>query len=200
MSMDQTWAEGLIPQFAVPLKAAAAKTPKGRIPFKLQGDAGQTRSFCQVDYPVPGVMMTCAKGDHLGIYHVGTREEITIADFAARVAAHAGRDIQVIEGPVPAGTPNVAVPTYRSSSASDTGHGSRLRKACHRPSTGIGRMKTLRRKPDLSQYACSQGYYPCSREKLRALPAVEQVFRWSVAESAATPRRRPDFRSATCCQ
>ena len=99
---DMGW-EHVIPQFAVRLKAAAAKNPKGRIPFKLQGDGGQTRSFCHVDDLVSGVMMMRAKGDHLGIYHVGTREEITIADLAARVAAHAGRDIQVIEGPAPAG-------------------------------------------------------------------------------------------------
>ena len=37
------------------------------------------------------------KGEHLGIYHVGTTEEVTIADVARRVAAHAGREIESIE-------------------------------------------------------------------------------------------------------
>jgi len=43
------------------------------------------------------------KGEHLGIYHVGTAEEITIADLARRIAAHAGRDIELIAGPAPEG-------------------------------------------------------------------------------------------------
>ena len=34
-------------------------------------------------------------GQHLGIYHVGTAEEITIADLARRIARHAGRDIEL---------------------------------------------------------------------------------------------------------
>jgi nucleoside-diphosphate-sugar epimerase len=43
------------------------------------------------------------KGEHLGIYHVGTTEEITIADLASRVAAHAGREIELVKKPAPEG-------------------------------------------------------------------------------------------------
>src|SRR5262249_9207222 len=32
-------------------------------------------------------------GEHLGIYHVGTTEEITVADLARRIARAAGREI-----------------------------------------------------------------------------------------------------------
>ncbi len=48
-------------------------------------------------------MVMRAKGDHLGIYHIGTTEEITIADLAGRVAAHAGREIELIARPAPEG-------------------------------------------------------------------------------------------------
>ena len=99
---DMGW-EHVIPQFALRLKAVASEHPVGRLPFKLQSDGSQTRSFCHVDDLVSGVMVMRAKGEHLGIYHVGTTEEITIADLAARIAAHAGRDLELIAGPAPQG-------------------------------------------------------------------------------------------------
>ena len=40
-------------------------------------------------------MVMREKGEHLGIYHVGTTEEVTIADLARAVAAHAGREIEL---------------------------------------------------------------------------------------------------------
>ena len=98
---DMGW-EHVIPQFALRM-SAAKKQGSGRVSFKLQGDGSQTRSFCHVDDLVAGVMAMRAKGDHLGIYHVGTREEVTIADLATRVASHAGCDIELIAEPAPIG-------------------------------------------------------------------------------------------------
>jgi nucleoside-diphosphate-sugar epimerase len=99
---DMGW-EHVIPQFALRLKSVASQHPSGRLPFKLQSDGSQTRSFCHVDDLVGGVLVMRAKGEHLGIYHIGTTEEITIADLATRVAAHVGRDIELIAGPAPQG-------------------------------------------------------------------------------------------------
>ena len=46
------------------------------------------------------------RGEHLGIYHVGTLDEITIADLARRVAASVGREISVVPSTVlPGSTP-----------------------------------------------------------------------------------------------
>jgi len=95
--------EHVIPQFALRLKRAAALHRSGKVPFEIQGDGRQTRSFCHVDDLVRGVMVMRAKGEHLGIYHVGTTEEVTIADVARRIAAHAGREIEFVTGPAPAG-------------------------------------------------------------------------------------------------
>ncbi len=109
---DMGW-EHVIPQFAGRIKAVAAKHPAGKLPFAMQGDGQQTRSFCHVDDLVSGVLVMRANGEHLGIYHVGTTEEITIADLAGRVAAHAGREIELIARPAPEGgterrCPNIA--------------------------------------------------------------------------------------------
>lgn len=99
---DMGW-EHVIPQFALRLKRALAQHPNGPLPFPLQSDGSQTRSFCHVDDLVSGVMVMRDKGEHLGIYHIGTTEEITIAELATRVAGHAGRTIELIAGPAPQG-------------------------------------------------------------------------------------------------
>ena len=48
-------------------------------------------------------MVMRAKGEHLGIYHVGTTEEVAIADLARRIAVHAGRELALKATPAPAG-------------------------------------------------------------------------------------------------
>ncbi len=102
---DMGW-EHVIPQFALRLKKAQAQLPRGKLPFEIQGDGTQSRSFCHVDDLVRGVLMMRDKGEHLGIYHVGTTEEIAIAELARRAAAHAGREIELKFGaPSPGGTP-----------------------------------------------------------------------------------------------
>ena len=99
---DMGW-EHVIPQFALRMKMASAQQPGGRLKFEIQGDGRQTRSFCHVDDLVQGVMAMRAKGEHLGIYHVGTTEEISIGELARRVAAHAGREIELVSRPAPPG-------------------------------------------------------------------------------------------------
>ena len=95
--------EHVIPQLALRLKQAIADRPDGVVPFPIQGTGQETRSFCFVDDLVEGVMAMRTGGAHLGIYHVGTTEEVTIADLAARIAAWAGRTIAVVPGHAPEG-------------------------------------------------------------------------------------------------
>ncbi|HWP27207.1 MAG TPA: SDR family NAD(P)-dependent oxidoreductase [Xanthobacteraceae bacterium] len=100
---DMGW-DHVIPQFALRTRKAAAVQPSGPLPFAIEGNGQQTRSFCYIDDLVHGVMLMRAKGEHLGIYHIGTTEEIAIADLARRVAAHAGREIVLQFMPAPAGS------------------------------------------------------------------------------------------------
>jgi nucleoside-diphosphate-sugar epimerase len=95
--------EHVIPQFALRLKRAAAEHRSGPLPFAIQGDGTQTRSFCHVDDLVRGVMLMRDKGEHLGIYHVGTTEEVSIAGLATRMAAHIDRELQLQPRPAPEG-------------------------------------------------------------------------------------------------
>jgi nucleoside-diphosphate-sugar epimerase len=101
---DMGW-EHVVPQFALRLHALKEKKVQGRLPFEIQGTGRDTRSFCFIDDLVAGVMVMREKGEHLGIYHIGTTEEGTIADLAHRVAAQAGREIDLVAGnPAPGGT------------------------------------------------------------------------------------------------
>jgi nucleoside-diphosphate-sugar epimerase len=99
---DMGW-EHVIPQLALRLDAAAKKQPAGTIRFEIQGSGQETRSFCFIDDLVAGVLVMREKGEHLGIYHVGTMEEVTIADLARRVAGAAGREIELVPGEAAAG-------------------------------------------------------------------------------------------------
>jgi nucleoside-diphosphate-sugar epimerase len=99
---DMGW-EHVVPQFALRLQKLAATQPSGPLRFEIQGTGEETRSFCFIDDLVEGVMVMRAHGEHLGIYHVGTTEEVSIADVARRIAAQAGRAIEIVPGRLQAG-------------------------------------------------------------------------------------------------
>ncbi len=99
---DMGW-EHVVPQFALRLQVLAKQEPTGRLRFEIQGSGAETRSFCFIDDLVAGVMLMRAKGAHLGIYHVGTSEEISIAELARRVARLAGREIELVPSALHAG-------------------------------------------------------------------------------------------------
>lgn len=101
---DMGW-EHVVPQFALRMQAAGKAQPTGRLRFEIQGTGQETRSFCFIDDLVAGIMLMREKGEHLGIYHVGTTEEVSIAELAQRIAAHARREIALIPGAAqPGGT------------------------------------------------------------------------------------------------
>jgi UDP-glucose 4-epimerase len=95
--------EHVIPQFAMRVAAAVAAHPDGRVPMPIQGDGGQTRSFVHIDDFTDGLALVMAKGGHREIFHIGTEEEVTIAQLARLVAARFGREVELISGPEPKG-------------------------------------------------------------------------------------------------
>ena len=99
---DMGW-EHVVPQFALRLHALGKSQPSGRLRFEIQGTGAETRSFCFIDDLVAGVMVMREKGEHLGIYHVGTAEEVAIAELARRIAHLAQREIELIPGALQAG-------------------------------------------------------------------------------------------------
>ena len=55
-------------------------------------------------------MIVLDRGAHLGIYHIGTLEEISIETLARLVAEHFGRPIKIVPGPPAAGGTNRRCP------------------------------------------------------------------------------------------
>jgi nucleoside-diphosphate-sugar epimerase len=94
----------VIPHFAARLRKLQDATGQGAREFAIQGSGKETRSFCYIDDLVAGVMLMRARGEHLGIYHVGTAEEITIAELARRMARVAGVEIALRPSAAPAGS------------------------------------------------------------------------------------------------
>jgi len=95
--------EHVIPQFALRLHRLVRAQAASPLRFEIQGTGRETRSFCYIDDLVAGVAVMREKGEHLGIYHVGTMEEVSIAELARRVAQAAGREIELVPGPLRAG-------------------------------------------------------------------------------------------------
>jgi nucleoside-diphosphate-sugar epimerase len=95
--------EHVIPQFALRIKKLGPQQPGSRLPFEIQGTGQETRSFCYVDDLVAGVMVMRDKGEHLGIYHIGTTEEVSMAALARRIADLADSEIEIVPGKLQAG-------------------------------------------------------------------------------------------------
>jgi len=95
--------EHVVPQFALRVKKLGPQQPGSRLRFDIQGTGEETRSFCFIDDLIAGVMVMREHGEHLGIYHIGTTEEVTIADLARRIADLADSEIEIVPGKLQAG-------------------------------------------------------------------------------------------------
>ncbi|MBZ5557747.1 MAG: SDR family NAD(P)-dependent oxidoreductase [Acidobacteriia bacterium] len=91
---DMGW-EHVIPQLVVRMKRLA-ETEGDPIPFPIQGTGAQTRSFVYIDDFIDGLALAMQRGEHLGIYHVGTMEEIAIGDVSQMIGEFFGRRIRVV--------------------------------------------------------------------------------------------------------
>jgi nucleoside-diphosphate-sugar epimerase len=95
--------EHVIPQMAVRMAGQATHAPSGVIGFQIQGSGQETRSFCFIDDFIDGLMLVQEHGVTCNVYHIGTTEEVTIADLAHRIARQLGRKIDILPGPIRAG-------------------------------------------------------------------------------------------------
>jgi nucleoside-diphosphate-sugar epimerase len=77
----------------------------GGSPLKLpiQGTGQERRAFVYIDDMIDGVLKVMEKGEHLGIYHIGTQQEITIETLAQEIGRQFGLTIQVVPGDLRAG-------------------------------------------------------------------------------------------------
>src|SRR5205823_5670448 len=86
----------VIPQIA--LRIARNRHDEEPIALPIQGTGNETRTFVYIDDFIDGVLTLLERGEHLGVYHVGTTEEIGIKDLAEKVALVAGVRIRLLPG------------------------------------------------------------------------------------------------------
>jgi len=96
--------EHVIPQMAMRMAGQATHASSGVIGFQIQGSGQETRSFCFIDDFIDGLMLVQEHGVTCNVYHIGTTEEVTIADLAHRIAGQLGRKIDILPGPIQAGS------------------------------------------------------------------------------------------------
>jgi UDP-glucose 4-epimerase len=100
---DMGW-EHVIPQFILKTDSLMQDIHKGPLPFRIQGQGNETRAFVEIQDFTDGLMIALEKGRHQEVYHVGTEEEIAIADVARKIANKMGREIDLVPGPLTPGS------------------------------------------------------------------------------------------------
>lgn len=94
--------EHVIPQFVLRMKNLCESCGE-TISFPIQGTGKETRAFVFISDFTDGLMLMIDKGENLGIYHIGTQEEITIEQVAHQVARYFGRTVELAPGELAAG-------------------------------------------------------------------------------------------------
>lgn len=96
--------EHVLPQFILRAKTAVTKTPAGEVPFPIQGQGNETRSFIYIDDFTDGLMLVIEKGRHNEIYHIGTQDEISVCSLAEQVVSLFARQPKIEHLPLQAGS------------------------------------------------------------------------------------------------
>jgi nucleoside-diphosphate-sugar epimerase len=96
--------EHVIPHLSLRLRELCRASPDGRpIRLPIQGTGLEIRSFVHIDDVIEGILLLLRRGEHLGIYHIGTQEEVTIEHLAKQIGRCFGRDVEVVPGALPPG-------------------------------------------------------------------------------------------------
>lgn len=100
---DMGW-EHVIPQLTLRMRDLCAEK-KGTIVLPIEGGGEETRAFIFIDDLIAGLLTIIGKGEHRGIYNIGTEEEISIKQLAEEIAGYFGRDVRIAPGKLkPGGT------------------------------------------------------------------------------------------------
>jgi nucleoside-diphosphate-sugar epimerase len=103
--------EHVIPEFCIRMNQLTAAQPEGIIGFPIQGTGEETRSFCWIGDCVSQLSLLLGKAPPgASVFNVGTMDEWSIANIAQMVAACYGRQVKVMPGKLPKGSPPRRLP------------------------------------------------------------------------------------------
>jgi nucleoside-diphosphate-sugar epimerase len=95
--------EHVIPQFVLRMKKLCGTNKDKKIQFQIQGTGKETRAFVFIEDFIDGLMLVLEKGEHMGIYHIGTTEEIAIERVAFEVGRYFEKEVALVPGKPAAG-------------------------------------------------------------------------------------------------
>src|SRR6266446_2501104 len=98
---DMGW-EHVIPQLTLRMRELGRQTD-GAIVLPIEGSGEETRSFVFINDLIAGLLLVIEKGEHLGIYNIGTEDEMSIKQLAEKIARHFHREVQIVPGELKAG-------------------------------------------------------------------------------------------------
>jgi UDP-glucose 4-epimerase len=78
--------------------------------FIVEGTGAQTRSFCHIDDFIQGFALILKASKGKQVFNIGTSEEVTISDLAARIAKICDVDSNTLKSEMPAGGTSRRVP------------------------------------------------------------------------------------------
>ena len=94
--------EHVIPQLTLRV-LGLVDADRGPIDLPIQGTGKETRSFVYIDDLVDGVACLLDRGSHMNIYHVGTRDEISISALALKIGSACGVTVRPVPSAPAAG-------------------------------------------------------------------------------------------------
>jgi len=89
----------VIPEVATRLAVASEGGSRRQITLPIEGDGSETRAFCHVDDAIAGARLAADRGPSGAIFHLGTEEEVRVADLVTRIGAALGVDVTLEPGP-----------------------------------------------------------------------------------------------------
>lgn len=96
--------EHVVPQFLVRMKKLC-KDARGKfVRFPIQGTGKETRAFIFIDDFIDAFMLVMKKGEHMGIYNIGTTEEMPIEKVAFEAGAYFGVKVKLVRTKAPRGS------------------------------------------------------------------------------------------------
>lgn len=100
---DMGW-EHVIPQLILRTRELCVDR-EGTVALPIEGSGDETRAFVFIDDAIAGLLKVIEKGEHLGIYNVGSEEEMSIKQLAEEIGRYFGRDVRIVAGKLkPGGT------------------------------------------------------------------------------------------------
>ena len=78
--------------------------------FVVEGTGAQTRSFCHINDFIQGFALILKASKGKQVFNIGTSEEVTISDLAARIAKICDVNSSTLKGEMPAGGTSRRVP------------------------------------------------------------------------------------------